>query len=228
MTRFRHSWGLSSAGIKLIAFSIMLIDHIGAILLPDVSALRIIGRFGFPLFAFMTAEGVRHTHDIRKYAIRLLLLAVISEMPYDLARTGTIFSSREQNVGWTLFASSIAAWLVLKIGKEDIVKGITAAITAAVLLGFILGCLVNSDWGFFGPAFIIAYTFPGDIAGAAAGTGLSFALYKFPMNISAGAGAITPLFCNGTRGYDAKWFRIASYAFYPAHFLILALIAYII
>ena len=48
------------------------------------TAMRLMGRVAFPLFAFMIAEGAAHTRDRRRYALRLLLLAVISEIPFDL------------------------------------------------------------------------------------------------------------------------------------------------
>ena len=41
------------------------------------TAMRLVGRVAFPLFAFMIAGAV-HTRDRRWYALRLLLLAVIS------------------------------------------------------------------------------------------------------------------------------------------------------
>lgn len=53
------------------------------------TAMRLVGRVAFPLFAFMIAEGAAHTRDRRWYALRLLLLAVISEIPFDLVAGGT-------------------------------------------------------------------------------------------------------------------------------------------
>ena len=58
------------------------------------TAMRLMGRVAFPLFAFMIAEGAAHTRDRRRYALRLLLLAVISEIPFDLVAGGNMaFSS---------------------------------------------------------------------------------------------------------------------------------------
>ena len=79
----RRKFGLSQEGLKLIACVTMLIDHIGAVFFPYAIGLRIIGRISFPIYCFLLAEGVHHTRSPLKYGLRLLLVAVISELPYD-------------------------------------------------------------------------------------------------------------------------------------------------
>lgn len=51
----------------MIAAALMLIDHVGVILLPQLLILRIIGRLSFPIFAFMIAEGCRYTKNKARY-----------------------------------------------------------------------------------------------------------------------------------------------------------------
>jgi len=79
----------SAEQIKNIALVSMVIDHaaVGLIEQSELAsgvawslcgtAMRLVGRVAFPLFAFMIAEGAAHTRDQRWYALRLLLLAVI-------------------------------------------------------------------------------------------------------------------------------------------------------
>ena len=43
--------------LKIIACITMLIDHMGVLLFPKITILRIIGRIAFPIFAFLLAEG---------------------------------------------------------------------------------------------------------------------------------------------------------------------------
>lgn len=86
----------SAEQLKNIALVSMVIDHaaVGIIEQSELAsgaawslcgtAMRLVGRVAFPLFAFMIAEGAAHTRDRRWYALRLLLLAVISEIPFDL------------------------------------------------------------------------------------------------------------------------------------------------
>ena len=59
--------GINAFTLKMIATVAMLIDHIGAVLFPQIEILRIIGRIAFPIFAYMIAEGCVHTKSKKKY-----------------------------------------------------------------------------------------------------------------------------------------------------------------
>jgi len=63
----------------------MTIDHVGAILYPEHTVLRVIGRFSFPLFCYLIVLGMESTRSVRNYFARLLLFAPISQVPYYLA-----------------------------------------------------------------------------------------------------------------------------------------------
>ena len=71
---FEHT----AAVLHIIAMTLMLMDHLWATLLPAQDWLTCIGRIAFPVFAFMTVEGYFHTHNLKKYMLRLLLFALIS------------------------------------------------------------------------------------------------------------------------------------------------------
>lgn len=71
--------------IKIIAFITMLLDHICDVYFPNLIILRIIGRLSFPLFAWEIAKGFKRTRSIKKYVLRLLIIAVISQGPHYLA-----------------------------------------------------------------------------------------------------------------------------------------------
>ena len=94
--------------LKLIASACMLIDHIGAVF-PTASptAFRFIGRIAFPVYAYLVAQGCKHTKNINKYLLRLGIFALISEIPFDLAFYGRFSWAtgflRDTNVFYTLF-----------------------------------------------------------------------------------------------------------------------------
>ncbi len=50
-----------------------------------------VGRLAFPIFAFLAVEGYFHTRSFKRYALRMLLFAVLSEVPFDLMYGGTAF-----------------------------------------------------------------------------------------------------------------------------------------
>ena len=90
--------------LTAIALFCMLLDHMWATIVPGREWMTCVGRIAFPIFAFELAQGYTHTHDLRAYAKRLLLLAVVSEVPFDMVVGGTYFYPWHQNVAWTLLA----------------------------------------------------------------------------------------------------------------------------
>ena len=102
---------LNGFHLKLIAACTMFIDHMGHTLFPTVLWLRCIGRLAFPIFCFLIAEGCVYTRDRRKYALRLLAFALLSEVPFDLMVGGTVWypsyavradEPREKFLCWSL------------------------------------------------------------------------------------------------------------------------------
>lgn len=106
--------GLNSFGLKLIAITAMLIDHVGAALFPQYPILRIIGRIAFPIFCFLLVEGFLHTHDVIRYIRRMGMFALISEIPFDLLFYGKILDGMHQNVFFTLFLGLIMLYYLTK------------------------------------------------------------------------------------------------------------------
>ena len=78
--------------LKIIALVAMLIDHIGYVFFEDVLILRMIGRLSFPLFAYSTFIGYFKTKDLKKYIVRLFVIALITEPIYDLLFIKEYFS----------------------------------------------------------------------------------------------------------------------------------------
>ena len=99
---------LTAFHLKLIALATMIIDHAAAAipLIPRTlnTLMRGVGRIAFPIYAFLIAEGCRHTRSRERYLLRLGLLALVSEIPFDLAfyNWGISFLN-STNIFYTLF-----------------------------------------------------------------------------------------------------------------------------
>lgn len=81
----KTSFGVSATALKLLAAVTMTIDHIGYMFFPGVAAWRIVGRLAYPIFAFMIAEGCRHTHHKARYLGNIALLALVCQLVYFIA-----------------------------------------------------------------------------------------------------------------------------------------------
>lgn len=110
---------LSAAALHILAMALMLMDHLWATLLPAQEWLTCAGRVAFPIFAFMAVEGYFHTHDLKKYTLRLLLFALLSEVPFDLMYGGTWFYPVHQNVIWTLLLGILGIHLMETVRKKQ-------------------------------------------------------------------------------------------------------------
>ena len=109
-TLSRPGFSLSGTALKRIACLSMLVDHLGASLLENglfrCSAIDP-GRLAFPIYCFLLGEGFLHTHDLKKYALRMLGFALISEWPFDWAFFSGVYWGH-QNVYFTLLLGLLA------------------------------------------------------------------------------------------------------------------------
>jgi hypothetical protein len=77
--------GLTGNQLKLIALISMTCDHVGLQLFPNILLLRILGRLALPIFAYMIAEGCRHTRSRKRYLLRMAGLAAVCQVVYFVA-----------------------------------------------------------------------------------------------------------------------------------------------
>ena len=82
--------GLTGNQLKIIAMITMTCDHVGVQIFPNLLWLRLIGRLAMPVYAYMIAEGCRHSRDRKKYLLRLLSMGVLCQAVY-LAAVGSLY-----------------------------------------------------------------------------------------------------------------------------------------
>ena len=147
---------LNSDIIKIIACVIMLIDHLdfgllrtylkqnSMVLAPDTFAnlnslykgLDGLGRIAFPIFCFFLVEGFIHTGNKIKYAVRLFIFALVSELPFDLGLFRTIWYPDHQNVILSLFIAFICLMVIEKITE---MIGITDRLRVLLIICAVAG-----------------------------------------------------------------------------------------
>lgn len=238
---------LTSFHLHILAMALMLCDHLWVSVVPGNDWLTDIGRIAFPIFAFMTAEGFHHTKNIKKYAGRLLLFAVISEVPFNLVAGGSVFYPLHQNVLWTFLISVGLMWINEKAKDRKLSKRILiAAITVG--MGFILGILSFCDYHYSGIFTVLVFYFLRERNWRNFVIQLIFLWY---INVEMLSGfyyewelfgtkievvrqgfamfALVPIWLyNGKQGLYNKAVRNLYYWFYPAHLLVLWLLRQII
>ena len=227
-----RSRGLDGGALKCIAAALMLTDHVGAILLPEVLALRCVGRLAFPIFAFFIAEGYAHTRDFGRYFRRLAILAVVSEIPFNL-ENGAVFDLTRQNVLFTFCLALLTLRGLEALGRER-GFGRWAGCGLVLAAGFAAGELLRTDYGGWGVVTVALLQLCRDgkyaklwlLLAMAAVNGLGMGSLTMPvfggeMPIQIFAVAALPMIWlyNGQAG--PKGLRRAFYVFYPAHLLVL-------
>lgn len=235
---------LSAAALHILAMVLMLMDHLWATLLPAQEWLTCAGRVAFPIFAFMAVEGYFHTHDLKKYTLRLLLFALLSEVPFDLMYGGTWFYPVHQNVIWTLLLGILGIHLMETVRKKQKTALYLLVSALVVVAGAVLGTLGMVDYYGAGVLTVfIFYFFHGRkwwcLLGQLAALywvnvellgGLMYPIQLFGMDFELcqqglALLALVPIWLyRGRQGYHSKPFQYACYAFYPVHMLLLALV----
>jgi len=201
---------LSQEALKAIACGIMLLDHIGVLL--RLHWLRMIGRMAFPIFCFLLAEGAHYTKDPKKYALRLLICALLSEIPYDLF-VGTGWSN--QNVLFTLLLGFAGIHIAKRI-KTPLLK------VLVVLACGIFADLLRSDYGAIGVLLIVGFSLSREYVAMRYWLPglLSYGLERYP---TAALSLVPIFFYSGRKVSRQKWIQWGFYMFYPVHMVILAL-----
>ncbi|MFN6470151.1 MAG: TraX family protein [Nostoc sp. SerVER01] len=210
---------VSAFNIKILAAVFMIMDHVCYLLMPELIILHFIGRLSFPLFAWLLAEGEKHTQNVYRYGSRLLITAIISQPIYTV-----VFKSFSLNILFMLLLGLVMLRLVKRcpqLWQKLIITGLCAAV----------GENFGFEYGAYGIGVIFLMSLTDKLKPKV--WFLYWSIFHFIVVVlsvsnifqiwAIFAGFIVFQF-NGKQGSRAKWF----YLFYPAHLIILGIINYLI
>lgn len=228
--------------IKYIAMFTMLLNHVAEIFLPGGILYGIflnVGFFTAVVMCYFMVEGYQYTHSKKKYLQRLILFAVISQIPYSLAfARGTYIEFQNFSMMTTLTLCFLIL-LTLEQVKNKPLK--------ILLILFLIFLTYFCDWPLLAPIYTLlfvwaqnserrlkaafflctllegVYAFSLYITFYAYWESLGYTIYAMA-GVALGGLCILFLY-NGKRiekGQKfSKWF---FYFFYPGHLLILGII----
>ena len=236
---------ISAAALHILAMTFMLMDHLWATLLPAQEWLTCVGRLAFPIFAFMVVEGYFHTRSFKRYALRMLAFALLSEIPFDLMYSETWFYPVHQNVIWTLLLGLLGIRVMDKAREKGKAWYYVLSCLGVTALGTILGTVGMVDYYGAGVLTVFVFYF---FRGREWWKMLGQILVLYWLNVRLLGGQLYPVsifgaefeLCqqglallalvpiwlyHGRQGYHSKTFQYVCYVFYPAHMLVLAFLA---
>lgn len=243
--KLKKEIGFSHNFLALIAMIFMFIDHAAlmlirngklygynsslyenAILLPEANGwlilytvMRMIGRISFPIFAFLIVEGFRKAGNLFKYLMRLLLLAIVSEIPYDLMVFNEVFTIRSLAIQNVIFTYIVGLLMLISVRY---VHTILPALTILpVALAGMLTHFLKTDYALEGILLMyIFYIFRNDLNLKCVFTIIITILMSYENYHGAAVLSIFFIyFYDGRKGdFDFRQFR---YLFYPVHMLVL-------
>ena len=227
---------LSNFDLKLIAIITMTIDHIGVVFgTVFYNFLRAVGRLSFPIFAFLLTEGYVHTKSFSKYFLRLLVLALISEVIYDYVFFGSFIYIGANNIFFTLalglltlFLLDKSKGLIKRYFKDKIDLFIILPITYLLILVImgLMGEFLNFSYGMLGILVIsFFYLFKDNFPLVVISVSLSTLILGEGMQYFSLFSLILIYFYNQKLGKSCKLF---FYLFYPLHILVLGVMKMLI
>ena len=229
---------ITGSTLKWIAMGTMVVDHLAAVVLMPAYGIsfngsfdlagalagggigllcyvmRLIGRLAFPIFCFLLVEGLIHTHSRPRYLRNLVLLAIASEMPFDLCLRGELVAVDVQNTIWTLVLGFLLCVVIDDCAQAFAPTPALVLKCAAVPIFMALAMLLGTDYDAFGVALIMLLYLLRNNRREQCAYGGFVCLYE----LSAPLAFVPIYFYNGERGRQNKWF---FYIIYPTHLLFL-------
>lgn len=244
--------------LKFIAIISMVLDHIAITFAPQLNQetvliFRILGRLAYPLFAYELVECFYYTKDKKKHMLILLLLALISELPFDMVfcfDKPFAFSTKafiKQNVCLELLIGYVMIYLlefewekyIERIGIKQHMRFIKFIIKVCIFgLAAYLALLLKADYTWHGIFLIFFFYFARRRKHKLLWTALALMIFVGSMGTStplyySALFALIPIYMSIGRGAKAvfkpkarkiyKTMKLAGRYFYPLHLILLAI-----
>jgi len=187
----------------------MVIDHVGLLFFPHIIIFRIIGRLALPIFAYAIVQGYQYTSDLNRYMKRLLVLAVISQIPYMLV-AGVSYLN-------TVFTLLLGLMLVDSYEKKNYI------LTFLIIL---FPLIIEVDYSIYGLLLMLSFHVfkkPIRAFSVQAYLNIMWAYFSSVIQIFSLVGSLLSLFEEKLLP-KIKMNKYLFYAFYPIHLMILYLI----
>lgn len=146
---------MSALMLRVIACVAMLIDHIGY--QYGIMLFRAIGRIAFPIFMYLICNGYKYTSNKTRYAIRLGLFALISQIPFSLFCYNSL-AYPNGNVMFTLFFALICVWSADVMRGRPVLRWFSLLPTVFIILLYHFDVLC-SDYGARGILLALVFYF---------------------------------------------------------------------
>ncbi len=160
---------LSSLVLKIIATVLMTVDHVAMFFIesgyPNYDTLyyvlRAIGKCCFPVFVFLTIEGVYKSKNIRNYLLRLGVGGAAMDVAGFIigAATGTAVASNIilGNAFTDMFLGALCVYLLKRKDWFSLLAAIpiTISVLADYSIGGSWGTIFKADWGFYSMVMFI-------------------------------------------------------------------------
>lgn len=103
--------------------------------LTAVVVLEAVSWIAIPIFAWLLYRGFVRTRNVGRYAGRIAVLAVVSEVPYDLATTGRPWDPSSQSPVFALLVALVVLWAVDRLRRGPVRRtGLSVLVIVAGVL----------------------------------------------------------------------------------------------
>ena len=201
-------------------------DPMAMALVTVALVFKIVETCAAPLFAFLLVEGFQRTSSFEKYLVRIGAVALISELPYNLAYSGKLLDLNSRNPVFGLF---ICLVMLFFYGRY-VDKGIkNTALKAMITVAAFLWCLMlHIDQGICLVVMVAMLWFARSKSNVRAVLGFSSAMICTIFDMYYIGSCLSFIMLHRYNEERGEQNEKLNYAFYPAALLVIGIVAKLI